>query len=337
MQKIIGIVLTFILWSSTYIWAQGIAKVGTAGYQFLKIGVGARGVALGNAVDPMINDASAMFWNPATLNFVENASLFLNHSEYLADMRFEGFAFAKKINRVGVVGVNLVYLDSGPIEETTEFQQNGTGNTFSAVSYSIGISFARMLTEQFGVGGTVKYVSEDLTSGLGEDNRTGAWAVDIGTVYFPGFTLFPSLRMTMAIRNFGPEVRLKGTYYDFNGIKGVFEDYPSEYKYFPLPLTFRFGIGYDPIDRENQKLTIAVYGEHPNDNLERVNMGAEYIFNNIIALRGGYILNHDTRTFSAGVGFNIGLFGNSRLKIDYAYAHYGVLEDVQVFSFVFDW
>ena len=316
--------------------AQGIAKVGTAGYQFLKIGVGARSVAMGNAADPLIKDASAMFWNPAMLNFVPNLSVFLNHSNYLADMKFEAFAAAKKLQHLGTVGFQLEYLDSGPIEETTEYAQNGTGKTFSAISYAIGITFARMLTEQFGVGGSIKYVSEDLTHGLGENNRTGAWAVDIGTVYYPNFTALKSLRISMTIRNFGPEVRLRGSYLDFDGTKGVYLEEPSQYKLFPLPLMFRFGIGYDPLVTDNQRLSIAVYGVHPNDNKERANLGAEYVFRNMIALRGGYILNHDTRTFSAGVGFMVGM-GNAHLKLDYAYAHYGVLEDVQVFSFLFDW
>jgi len=337
MRRYFIFILMIILMTSLNSWAQGIAKVGTAGYQFLKIVSGARGLALGDAGDPIVFDASSMFWNPATLNFTKNSSLFLAHGNYLADMNYEAFGFSKVLKGVGVVGVNMVYLDSGPIEETTVEMQNGTGNTFSAVSYAVGVSFARLLTERFGIGGSVKYVNENLTKDLGEDNSTGAWAVDLGTIYYPGFERFESLRLTMSVRNFGPEVRLKGQYYDFDGIKGEFLTEPTDYKEFPLPLMFRFGLGYDPIDNATHKLSIAIIGEHPNDNLERVNLGAEYTFLKIISLRGGYVLNHDVRTFSAGLGLNLSVFGQTNLKIDYGYAHYGVLEDLQMFSLIFDW
>ena len=44
-----------------------ISKVGSAGAQFLKIGVGARYQALGEASVAMANDAYSMYWNPAGL------------------------------------------------------------------------------------------------------------------------------------------------------------------------------------------------------------------------------------------------------------------------------
>jgi hypothetical protein len=337
MKKCVLIIVIIGLLFGGNLFAQGIAKVGTAGYQFLKIPAGARGVSLGDAGDVIIRDASTMFLNPAALNYVENYSVFINHSEYLADMSHEAIGIAKNFSGLGTIGINLVYLDSGPIDETTVEFQNGTGNTFNAKSYAVGISFARMLTDRFGVGANVKYVNEDLTSGLSEDNATGAWAVDMGTYYYPGFKYFENLRLSMSIRNFGPEVRLSGSYYDFDGIKGQFLEEESSYSEFPLPLTFRFGIGFDPVDTKNHKLSLAVMGEHPNDNKERLNLGSEYVFNNLLALRGGYVLNHDTRTFSAGFGLQINALGNTSLKIDYAYTQYGVLEDFQIFSLLFDW
>jgi hypothetical protein len=286
----------------------------------------------------MTDDASAMFWNPARLNQIENFSLFLSHSEYLADMSFESFGFAKNVAGIGVIGLNLIYLDSGPIEETTIEFQSGTGKTFSALSYAVGLSYARKLTDRFSIGFNFRYVNEDLTNGLaGADNATGAWAIDAGTVYYPRFKNLESLRLSMSIRNFGPETRLQGTYVDFDGNQGEFLDENSEFSLFPLPLMFQFGIGYDPIETQMHKLSLAIIGEHPNDNLERLNLGAEYMFNNLIALRGGYVLNHDTRTFSAGVGTLLNIIGDTALRVDYGYAHFRVLEDVQHISLSFNW
>jgi len=43
------------------------AKVGTAGAQFLKLGLGTRGAAMGGAFVATADDASAAWWNPACL------------------------------------------------------------------------------------------------------------------------------------------------------------------------------------------------------------------------------------------------------------------------------
>lgn len=48
-------------------WAWGQAKVGTAGAQFLELGVSARAIAMGDAFLSICDDASAVYYNPAGL------------------------------------------------------------------------------------------------------------------------------------------------------------------------------------------------------------------------------------------------------------------------------
>ena len=45
---------------------------GTAGFQFLKLGVGARPVAMGSAYTAVADDANALFWNPAGLGITKS-------------------------------------------------------------------------------------------------------------------------------------------------------------------------------------------------------------------------------------------------------------------------
>jgi hypothetical protein len=335
MNKKIYVVLFTLLLALSLSAQSSIEKVGTAGYQFLKITHGGRGVAMGDALGPVAGDASAVFWNPARLNMIQDYSVFVSHTEYLVETQVEAFALSKRFAGLGVVGINLVYMNLGDIEETTVFQQNGTGRTFTPVSYAVGLSFARMLTTKFGIGANVKYVNEDLTSGLGMDNSTGAWAVDIGTIYYPNFSNLESLRLAMSVKHFGPEVQLSGDYLDYDD--GQLLSDPEEYKLFPLPLTFEFGVALDPFKNDFNRLTVSVVGQHPNDNSERLNLGAEYAIREMFALRGGYIVNHDTRGMNAGLGLNLGIFGDTTAKLDYGYAHFGVLADIHVLSFSFDW
>ena len=100
--------------------AQEFAKVGTAGAQFLKIGVGSRGIAMGEAYDAVGNDATSIFWNPAGLAFVKNQSVMFSHANWIADISYDAAAYAYSLGAIGVVGLSFAYLNSGDIEETLQ-------------------------------------------------------------------------------------------------------------------------------------------------------------------------------------------------------------------------
>ena len=78
-----------------------------------------------------------------------------------------------------------------------------------------------------------------------------------------------------------------------------------------------------------------VEGSHPNDGPERVNFGAEYMFNNLISLRGGYRANYDEESFTFGAGLNYDSGGSFSGQIDYAYVDFGLLKQVHLFTLGF--
>jgi hypothetical protein len=300
--------------------AQEFAKVGTFGVQFLKIGVGSRGIAMGESYVALSdNGAEAVFWNPAGLEYVEGNSVMLSHTEWLADIRYDAAAVARSLGIFGTVGLSFAMLGSGPMDVTTVDQQEGTGETFDTADYMVGLSFARALTDKFRVGFNFKYIRERL-----ENESASTYAIDIGTMYYSGFR---SLRMGMAIRNFGPEVQLSGSYFDYdNGIP--LED-KSEYEPFHLPLAFQFGLALDLLNLGSHRLIGAAELMHPPDNLERINLGAEYVLMKFLALRGGYSFRHDIRGPSFGLGIDYGLSQATHFRLDYAYTDFGILDMVQ--------
>ncbi|MDP8205056.1 MAG: PorV/PorQ family protein [Candidatus Electryonea clarkiae] len=297
--------------------AEDFAKVGTVGTQFLKIPIGARGVGMGNAFAALSNDVSAMYWNPAGLTHVEGNAVFFERVNWLADMSYDAVGYARKISPSWGIGVFAASLNSGDVEETTVSQPNGTGEYWSVTDWQMGISAATQLTNKFSIGSNFKYISEDLDGTI-----AGAWVVDIGTLYD---TRWNTVKLSMNIRNFGPEIELDGNYYDYDN--GTILNDPTGYLPYHFPMTFKLGMAIEPYTDEMHRLTLVADLEHPNDNIERYNLGGEYGFRELFFLRGGYTIGHDTQGFSAGMGSGWQGFG-----IDYAISDFGILEMVHRFN-----
>ena len=104
---------------------------------------------------------------------------------------------------------------------------------------------------------------------------------------------------------------------------------------FYLPLMFRLGVAFDVLkDNENNSLLLAVDALHPNNDTESLNIGAEYAYNRMFFLRGGYntLFAKDSES---GVAFGAGLamdVSSVILHLDYAYHDFGILNDVQIFT-----
>ena len=104
-----------------------ITKTGATAGQFLKLGVGARPIALGGAFVAQANDLSAMYWNPAGLARLSGASVQLAHTRYLADITYNFAAFGTSLGNAGTLAASLIYLDSGDMLVRTIAQPEGTG------------------------------------------------------------------------------------------------------------------------------------------------------------------------------------------------------------------
>ena len=139
-------------------WGGEFSKVGTAGAQFLKIGMGARYVGMGEASVACVDDAYAMYWNPAGLAFqyedpevdYRGEASFM-HVNWLpqfnfSDLFYDFFAARYYLDEIdGMLGFGLTYLNLGendegsPIESAQRglkriaetYKKAGAGNNFS--------------------------------------------------------------------------------------------------------------------------------------------------------------------------------------------------------------
>ena len=109
--------------------AYGQAKVGTAGAQFLEIGVSARSIALGDAVIANIDDASALYYNPAAIAEFDRYKAMFTHIQYVADINYEFAAIIKHLNgniAYEVPGINpriVNFIDKGIEGILKDFQE----------------------------------------------------------------------------------------------------------------------------------------------------------------------------------------------------------------------
>ncbi len=303
--------------------ALGRERAGTAAATFLKIGVGARAAAMGEAFISVSGDASAMYWNPAGMTQLSNLSIYFSHLQYVADITHQYIGLVKKLSSSDAIGISIIALNSGEMKVTTEVQPFGTGQTFTFTDLMVGLSYARQLTDKFSAGITAKVIREDLAT----VNFTG-FLVDVGTIYETGWM---GSKFAVSISNFGAELVSRGEIWDFLG-----NPVPNpEYQSFPAPLMFRIGFSMNVIERENNHAIVAFQLDHPNDDAEHFNFGGEYWFQQKIALRAGYKRNGPIGGISAGFGLVLPM-SMMKLTLDYAFSEFGLLGNLNRFTLNLD-
>ncbi len=302
--------------------ATDFKKAGGAGAQFLKIGVGTRAMGMGGAFAAVATDLSALYWNPSGIAQLDGINFSVQHTAWFADMSHEFVAASFPVGDRIRLGVSTTYFDAGDIEITTIDAPEGTGANYSVSDIAVGVTFAMDMSDEFSVGITGKYVEDDIY-----DLSASGLAFDAGTMYNTGWR---KMKIGMAITNFSGD-------FSFDG-QSLIVKYPDPVnpnnrpleaqllnESYPLPLTFRAGLSIDALDGvEGQSLTVAGDFVHLTDNPEKFNLGAEYVWNDLLALRGGYIFGSDEFGVNVGGGVMINS-GSFQGSVDYAWADLGKL------------
>lgn len=305
-------------------------RAGISAFQFLKIGVGARGVAMGESFVAVANDASAMYWNPAGLvQFTDNAVL-ASHTEYVVDIRHAFFGVVYHLTSDDAVAASIASLYMDDMEITTETQPFGTGRYFTFSDIALGMTYAKRMTEQFSFGVTVRYVEETL-----DILKMRSVMVDLGTYYWTGLG---TTRFAVVITNFGADVEPTGV------ITGSDGNRVTEFQKFSLPTVFKLGVAFDPIAGEDQKLTTSLQLNHPNDNAEHIRMGLEYSWRNAFFVRAGIKRTIGQPLFAADgtseedIALGAGIlaeFSFTTVSVDYAFVNFNRLGSVHRIALAF--
>lgn len=288
-------------------------RVGTSAATFLKIGVGARPVAMGEAFVAVANDPSTIYWNPAGLAGLLRKEVTFSHTEWPADIQYDYMAAVLPVEKLGgSLGIQFGALRTD-LTETDELHPYGTGRSFTYTDFVGGISYARRFTDKLLIGFTGKYVHENLGLEVGGSTVNNI-LVDVGSIYYVGFG---SLRVGVALSNFGPDFKPGGAFFSSNG--GV-RDYDS----FNPPTQFRYGLAWEPYEAHDVRFTTSFEVSQPADNQQEIKAGLETTLRHALSLRGGYNFNADEIHWSAGAGV-VGDVNTLRGTVDYAYSDGGLL------------
>lgn len=284
-------------------------KVGSAGAQFLKVPIGGRGSSMGGAFTSVVNDASAMYWNPSGIAEVENMQAYVAHSTWFGDITTNFAAAVVPITQDFRLGAFVQTFGANDIKVTTIDRPEGTGSFYSINDMSLGITLAGKLTQQFTFGVTAKYVQNAF-----ETVSANGVAFDIGTQYDTGLK---GIKLGFSIMNLSTESSYKGAALERenHALDGTTRNrvnplgtpnfsvllpaYP-----FSLPVIFRGGISSAIIDNEEHNLILSGDVITISDSPEQGAIGFDYTWHDIISFRGGYMFNNFQMGLSGGIGVN---------------------------------
>ena len=294
---------------------------GSASAAFLKIGVGARAVGMGEAYTAVSDDPYAMYWNPAGLALLKDRNLAFTHNDYFAGFTQEYAAYTAPAPHIGllpsgsvkngVVGASFNYFYYGSdLERRSGDFESGNNlspaeGKFGAHDMAVSLGYGASLSSVLRAGAAINFIQQSI------DTRSAASAaLDLGALYdfdFQGRAFTAGL----AVQNIGP------------GIKFIDRRYP-------LPLTASAGLS---TRLNNKSLLLSFDVSKPIDNYPSFALGLEQKIAGRLFLRAGYRLREYGNESGGLSGFALGLgFISGPFSFDYAMSPFGDLGNTQRFS-----
>ncbi len=279
---------------------------GTTTGQFLAVGLSARTAGLGESAIANLSDISAIFYNPGAMVNIARWDILFTHTRLPAEISLASISIGHHLSRNQVIGFSVTSLYTDEMIVRTPLQPEGTGETFYSTNYTATVGLSSYLTDRFSFGVNAKYIHLGYWS---TRFSASSWGVDVGALFRSGLRNF---NIGVAINNLGPAVKL------------IKESYN-------IPTSFNAGVSANILDLENQALSVMASWNKPMSGEEKAHLGLEYNFAKLIYFRSGYKFNHDSESWSFGIGLTKKI-GGINFKADYSYSDFSYLKYIQRFS-----
>ena len=288
--------INFALLAATVMLARPASAEETFGQasDIFNVGAGARSMAMGSAFTGLADDASAPYFNPAGLAFLDEHQLMVMHAPLFLDSDFNYIASAHPFgDKWGAVAISdaLLLSDGFQLRDSSNVLLDSNGKLNKNAIFG---SYARKINQRISVGLNAKLIQQKI-AGL-SDNALG---FDVGALYRPSPLL--SVGVSLANAN-APSVKLQS----------------ADDKFRPIT---RIGVASE-VFRDKLVLTADLVKTEGQDNL--VAAGVEFTPTRLMNLRTGFNAN---RSYTLGLGLNLKPF-----RLDYAFSDtdVGVFNKVSV-------
>lgn len=340
---------------------------GTTAGEFLLLGAGARGLALGGAYSALATDVSALYYNPAGVAQLARPGAMVSTYSYAVSTRYVWAGLALPMSGgARTVGVQIGNFGFSNQPVYTVENPDGDGTKYDVSQTFIGLTYAQNFSDRFSAGLTFKAISDALGK-----TSANAFAVDFGT-NFHAQAMGRPIRVSFVIQNLGSELKHTGSALDQTvnrpPVPGQVdvpqEEQPAELqtKEWGLPVLFRVGAALDAFTNEQMRVTVLSEFTQPNNNRAGFGFGGEVMLNDIgksgffVAGRGSWTYQADNNldagasagfatdlsgkenTDGLSAGFGVGYRrSNLELGVDYGYRSMGLLGGTNMLTFSVSW
>ena len=271
-----------------------------AGGQSTLIAPGARSDGMGRAFVAVADDANAVWWNVAGLAFVRGHQVGATYTALVPDLAndvsFSYLSYVQKVEGLGGIGASFGYLSYGK-STATDVDGNVTGE-FTSYEMAPTVAYGTDLVPNMGFGIALKLIHVDLApSNVTLDQQSGqgtSFAADFGWLWKMAKY---KTNLAATLSNIGPDIA-----------------YIDQEQADPLGRNVKIGTAFSPVDTQVHRLLFAADATRyllPGRTLaiDVWDVGAEYEFNNLFALRVGYISDPIGTIQAMTYGFGIGYKG----------------------------
>jgi hypothetical protein len=328
--RFLSALLAFFLFTVSLFFISFIAafsQISGAAVPFLRFAPDAQHQAMGRTGTGLVGNGNAAFWNiaaaaPQKTSFSENAN---EQGTLSAQRPLAGYVGAA--NAVQLFGAYQgLRLGSGSLAASftyfggTAAQFDTTKGQRSFNEFAITLGYAAMVNDDVSIGAQVRYIQSNLSDAQGNFNNTGrGFSMDVGVLWNPsqlgGIPLDKRVSVGATFKNIGPAL----TYNQFAA---------------PLPMEFRTGIAAEVLREGAHRIRVQgdiatlLVARSINGTFDAVpvslitgwrnplemGIGAEYSFEQIVFVRGGYFTDNNItlhtpfRRVSVGAGMRLGIF-----------------------------
>lgn len=278
---------------------------------FLRMGAGARAMAMGNAYSAVDGDVFSSYYNPAGLASIGGRQIGLSYRYMSMDRYFTHLAFAGRIGPDAGFAFSWIGAGTDGIQGR-DLNGNPTGNLKDSRN-SFGVTFSKSIGSRLSVGVTPKLTLWKLA---GEDAK--AFGADIGVLVRP----LESLSAAFVLRDMNSRFTWdSGRWSDtISGADGQ----PME-KDDKFPLCYTIGLAWKPL---GDRFVLCAMTESVQDNPTGYDFGASWAYNRILTLRAG-VYNYTTTdgldygSITAGFGLRV----TGTIGFDYTFASDSIEND----------